>query len=655
MDQTSFLSDTISKSSSLLSGLLSQMNSSLGGDSSQDDLFSSLLSQSDALQQALAAQTQTTPAVTATPASNTTSNIPASSTQDASSQDQSTNNSLLVQKLNDIAQTIRKILAALPHKNQNTASQSAKQQPVSSTSTQSSNTSNVSSSTTQTAAPTQTTTQTTPVSTNTAPKGGHSINKQLPIAKTGLVETADPSSSDATQPDPDSTTTVAQTLSDVMVELLAMIQLALQNLEKTKIAGGTGTTATATSATSATPTQDALSLTDLDIVAGAGTNSNEITPLSPAQLAAADLSMTESLLQLIKTLQKDAQSLIASDAGATTTSAGTATSTTSAATAALTTSDIETQFTTLEQNLKQSLAALHQQMQPMATANKSLAAAADADAATSASALTTTTKTTTDEALPKSSDPATPTTQFYATAAAAQPQANADTSAATDPSTSAANTVAAFNSKESTSTDSDTNSDFLSSKNHTASSANNASSQSAGMTAEGLSATGTYSFASTLSAIRATNGGSTGLPSVVDQVILQMNRNVKSGNDQMSLQLHPSDLGKITVKLDFSSDGKVQGTVTADNPKTLEMLQKDSRSLERALQDAGLRTDPGSLQFNLGGQSGNGAGQASNNGNQGTDSSEDGTISAQDNGGLVDVGAISETYYVTPTGVNIRV
>jgi len=178
------------------------------------------------------------------------------------------------------------------------------------------------------------------------------------------------------------------------------------------------------------------------------------------------------------------------------------------------------------------------------------------------------------------------------------------------------------------------------------------------LTAEGAQAKGVYGFASTLSAFRATHGGLTGLPTVVDQVILHMNRNVKNGESQMSLQLQPSDLGKISVKLDFGSDGKVQGSVVVENPKTLEMLQKDSRSLERALQDAGLRAEPGSLQFSLSEQQDpNNPGHASEGAgkNSGNDAG-DGTISAENsNAGIVDIGAISETYYITPTGVNIRV
>jgi len=175
--------------------------------------------------------------------------------------------------------------------------------------------------------------------------------------------------------------------------------------------------------------------------------------------------------------------------------------------------------------------------------------------------------------------------------------------------------------------------------------------------ADNAQAAGTYNFASTLSALRAAHGGTAGLPGVVDQVILQMNRNVKNGQSQMSLQLQPTDLGKIAVKLEFGESGRVQGTVVADNPKTLEMLQKDSRSLERALQDAGLRAEPGSLQFSLGGQKNqNNAGQTAGSNNP-ANGSGGGAISADgsDDEGLIDIGAISESYYITPNGVNIQV
>ncbi len=164
-----------------------------------------------------------------------------------------------------------------------------------------------------------------------------------------------------------------------------------------------------------------------------------------------------------------------------------------------------------------------------------------------------------------------------------------------------------------------------------------------------------YSFASQLSATRTANLGPTGLPAAVEQVILQLNRNAKSGNDQMTLQLNPADLGRVSIKLDFGSDGKVQGTVVADNPATLDLLFKDVRSLERALQEAGLRADPGSLQFSLGGQTGQSFAQTPG------DSS---SSSAKWNASLApdittDLSAVSadttETYYLTPNRVNLRV
>ena len=63
--------------------------------------------------------------------------------------------------------------------------------------------------------------------------------------------------------------------------------------------------------------------------------------------------------------------------------------------------------------------------------------------------------------------------------------------------------------------------------------------------------------------------------------------------------LHPEELGRVEVKLEMAQDGQVKATVTAENKDTLAMLQKDSDGLSKALSDAGLKTDPGSMSFNL--------------------------------------------------------
>ena len=89
------------------------------------------------------------------------------------------------------------------------------------------------------------------------------------------------------------------------------------------------------------------------------------------------------------------------------------------------------------------------------------------------------------------------------------------------------------------------------------------------------------------------------LHSVVEQVAVALKRGVKSGNDQIQINLEPASLGKIAVRLDFAQDGHVSATFSADRPDTLTLLNNDSRHLEQALHDAGLRTDSGSLTFNL--------------------------------------------------------
>jgi len=97
-------------------------------------------------------------------------------------------------------------------------------------------------------------------------------------------------------------------------------------------------------------------------------------------------------------------------------------------------------------------------------------------------------------------------------------------------------------------------------------------------------------------------------PPVVDQVVVHLRTAIRNGIDRLDIQLKPAALGHITMKLDMSADGRVSAVITADRPETLHLLQRDARGLERALQDAGLQTNQGSLSFNLRGE-GQGAGQ----------------------------------------------
>lgn len=109
-------------------------------------------------------------------------------------------------------------------------------------------------------------------------------------------------------------------------------------------------------------------------------------------------------------------------------------------------------------------------------------------------------------------------------------------------------------------------------------------------------AAGNASFASY---VRAAKDATQTYASPTEQVAVQAFRSAKSGDSSFTLQLHPADLGQVDVKLEIGKDGLVQATITADNQSTLNFLQKDQSTLERAFQQAGLQTDSNSLNFNL--------------------------------------------------------
>lgn len=87
--------------------------------------------------------------------------------------------------------------------------------------------------------------------------------------------------------------------------------------------------------------------------------------------------------------------------------------------------------------------------------------------------------------------------------------------------------------------------------------------------------------------------------STATQVAVEIQRAVTAGKDQIRIRLHPAELGQIDVSLKVRNDGTVKVNVTIERPETFDLMQRDSRALERALQDAGLKTDSSSLNFNL--------------------------------------------------------
>ena len=73
----------------------------------------------------------------------------------------------------------------------------------------------------------------------------------------------------------------------------------------------------------------------------------------------------------------------------------------------------------------------------------------------------------------------------------------------------------------------------------------------------------------------------------------------QAGQNRFEIRLDPPDLGRIDVRLDIDSSGQVTSRLVVERAETLEHLRRDAASLERALQDAGLKTGENGMQFSL--------------------------------------------------------
>ena len=113
-------------------------------------------------------------------------------------------------------------------------------------------------------------------------------------------------------------------------------------------------------------------------------------------------------------------------------------------------------------------------------------------------------------------------------------------------------------------------------------------------------------------------GTATALPTAM--VASEIARNVQRGVTRFEIRLDPPELGRVDVHLKINDDGKVQAHLVVERRDTLDMFLRDQRGMERALENAGLKTNSdGGLQFSLKDQGqgfANGDGSQNGNGTQ---------------------------------------
>lgn len=90
----------------------------------------------------------------------------------------------------------------------------------------------------------------------------------------------------------------------------------------------------------------------------------------------------------------------------------------------------------------------------------------------------------------------------------------------------------------------------------------------------------------------------------VNQFAVDIAAKSQSGAKQFDIRLDPPELGRVEVRLSIDATGKAEAHLSADQPQTLDLLQKDAASLTRALRDAGLNVAQDGLNFSLRNQQG---------------------------------------------------
>jgi chemotaxis protein MotD len=105
-------------------------------------------------------------------------------------------------------------------------------------------------------------------------------------------------------------------------------------------------------------------------------------------------------------------------------------------------------------------------------------------------------------------------------------------------------------------------------------------------------------------------------PVPLESLAVEIATRAQGGSNRFEIRLDPPELGRIDVRLDIDRSGNVTSRLVVEKAETLDVLRRDSHQLERALQDAGLKTSDNSLQFSLRDQSFAGRDQGGSNGQQ---------------------------------------
>ncbi|MBR0989803.1 flagellar hook-length control protein FliK [Bradyrhizobium japonicum] len=164
--------------------------------------------------------------------------------------------------------------------------------------------------------------------------------------------------------------------------------------------------------------------------------------------------------------------------------------------------------------------------------------------------------------------------------------------------------------------------------------------------------TNTTSTASASTAtLTATAASATAVP--VNGIPIEIAAAFRSGKSRFDISLDPAELGRIDVRINVDRNGNVTSHLTVEKPETLQLLRQDAPQLQRALDDAGLKSGSNGLSFSLRDQNSSGQNTGQNNDNGGN--ARRLIISEDDTAAAAPVGRGYGRMYGPSSGVDIRV
>lgn len=123
-------------------------------------------------------------------------------------------------------------------------------------------------------------------------------------------------------------------------------------------------------------------------------------------------------------------------------------------------------------------------------------------------------------------------------------------------------------------------------------------------------------MAATARTVASGTSQSAAAPVPLEGIAVEIASRAQAGRNRFEIRLDPPELGRIEVRLDIDRSGQVTSRLLVDKAETLDVLRRDAHVLERALQDAGLKTADNGMQFTLRDQAfaGRGDGEAASSG-----------------------------------------